>query len=270
MGRGERCRRIVRVAEANHEETPYLSLRLLRHQARHSQGRRMPLVPLGDIGMSDTYKGSVLERLDNLVHELTGDEGEDDSFTVLRRRWVDRENDLAEARQALQSETVLLDLVAKERDMLAAKNAALREALQVTIDDGECYCLSEVATRGTCGWCAARAALAGGPLPVKGVSLDAFKDAWEVYQGDFLQAADFDKEHGGAYIITHDDYERIRRKVNAVIGAAMKPCHAADTEPRLRSPKCPACGYVESHDPNCPRPEARDEYSTVHGQEPKA
>ena len=56
----------------------------------------------------------------------------------------------------------------------------------------------------------------------RGLALLTFKDAWEVYQGDFLQAADFDKEHGGAYIIKHDDYERIRRKVNAVIGEAMK------------------------------------------------
>jgi hypothetical protein len=26
-----------------------------------------------------------------------------------------------------------------------------------------------------------------------------------------------------------------------------------------RSPKCPACGYVESHDPNCPAPETRED-----------
>jgi hypothetical protein len=42
----------------------------------------------------DNYEGSTLERLDNLVHELTGDEGEDDSFTVLRRRWAQLRTEL--------------------------------------------------------------------------------------------------------------------------------------------------------------------------------
>ena len=42
---------------------------------------------LRDPNHPDNYEGSTLQRLDDLVHELTGDEGEDDSFTVLRRAW---------------------------------------------------------------------------------------------------------------------------------------------------------------------------------------
>lgn len=49
-----------------------------------------------------------------------------------------------------------------------------------------------------------------------------FKDAWEEFQSDFMRAADFDKEHGGAWIIEDASYETARRKVNAVIGAALK------------------------------------------------
>lgn len=36
------------------------------------------------------YEGSFLQRLDDLVHEITGDEGDDDSLTVLRRWAADQ------------------------------------------------------------------------------------------------------------------------------------------------------------------------------------
>lgn len=49
---------------------------------------------------ANAYEGSTLERLDILVHELTGDEGEDDSFTVLRRKWLDLAAERDEARGA--------------------------------------------------------------------------------------------------------------------------------------------------------------------------
>lgn len=88
---------------------------------------------------------------------------------------------------------------------------------------------------------------------------EAFKDAWEVFQSDFIQAADLDQQHGGAWIIADAQYERIRRKVNAVIGAALKSdsparwtCPVCEYD-RLRHPPenhhiCPSCGTQFDYD----------------------